>query len=92
MGAWEKFQLGWLNYEVAVAGRQSSHKLGPAGTNTRQAQALFVLLPDKQVTTNIGAPYAGSYYYYSGRATISTRAWRVRSPCRLGSTLGPGAL
>ena len=77
MGAWEKFQLGWLNYEVAVAGRQSSHKLGPAGTNTRQAQGLFVLLPDKQVTTNIGAPYAGSYYYYSGSGNnLDTRMAR----------------
>ena len=31
MGAWEKFQLGWLNYEVARAGQLSVHKLGPDG-------------------------------------------------------------
>ena len=31
MGAWEKFQLGWLNYEVAHAGQKSEHKLGPDG-------------------------------------------------------------
>ena len=49
MGVWEKFQLGWLNYEVAYAGQKSEHKLGPAETNTKQAQALFVVLPDKQV-------------------------------------------
>ncbi len=66
MGAWEKFQLGWLNYEVAVAGQKSEHKLGPMETNTKQAQGLFVILPKKPVTTNIGSPYAGSYYYYSG--------------------------
>jgi len=66
MGAWEKFQLGWLNYEVASAGRKSSHKLGPAETNTKQAQALFVLLPDKEVRTSIGAPASGSAYYFSG--------------------------
>jgi immune inhibitor A len=65
MGAWEKFQLGWLNYEVAVAGQKSSHKLGPAETSTKQAQGLFVLLPDKRVTTNIGPPNSGSFYYYS---------------------------
>jgi immune inhibitor A len=64
--AWEKFQLGWLNYEVARAGAKSEHKLGPAETNTKQAQGLFVLLPDKKVTSSIGAPYAGSYFYYSG--------------------------
>jgi immune inhibitor A len=67
LGAWEKFQLGWLNYEVAFAGEKSSHKLGPAETNTKQAQGLFVVLPQKEVTTNIGAPYAGEYFYYSGQ-------------------------
>jgi immune inhibitor A len=66
MGAWEKFQLGWLNYEVAFAGQTSAHKIGPAETNTKQAQGLFVVLPQKEVTTNIGSPYAGSYFYYSG--------------------------
>lgn len=66
MGAWEKFNLGWLNYEVASAGQTSAHKIGPAETNTKQAQGLFVLLPDKQVEQQIAAPYAGSYFYYSG--------------------------
>ncbi|MGE5377675.1 MAG: M6 family metalloprotease domain-containing protein [Bacteroidota bacterium] len=65
MGAWEKFQLGWLNYEVAQAGVKSVHKLGPMEFNTKQAQGLFVILPKKGVVSNIGAPYAGSYYYYS---------------------------
>jgi immune inhibitor A len=65
MGAWEKFQLGWLRYEVAYAGQKSEHKLGPMEYNTKQAQGLFVVLPKKGVVSNIGAPYAGSYYYYS---------------------------
>ncbi|HEY5434554.1 MAG TPA: immune inhibitor A domain-containing protein [Candidatus Limnocylindrales bacterium] len=66
MGAWEKFQLGWLNYDVAYAGTKSVHKLGPMEFNTKQAQGLFVILPKKSVTSNIGKPYAGSKYYYSG--------------------------
>jgi len=66
MGAWEKFQLGWLNYEVAVAGKTSAHKLGPMEFNTKQAQGLFVILPKKPVTTVIGTPYADSNFYYSG--------------------------
>jgi immune inhibitor A len=65
MGAWEKFQLGWLNYEVAYAGQKSEHKLGPMEFNTKQAQGVFVILPKKGVVSNIGAPYAGTYYYYS---------------------------
>ena len=66
MGAWEKFQLGWLNYEVASAGTKAEFRLGPMESNTKQAQGLFVVLPKKSVTTNIGAPYAGANYYYSG--------------------------
>jgi len=64
--AWEKFQLGWLNYEVAKSGAKSSIKLGPAETNTKQAQGLFVVLPDKEVTVQLASPYSGSYFYYSG--------------------------
>ena len=66
MGAWEKFQLGWLNYQVAGAGRTATFKLGPMEFNTKQAQGLFVVLPKKSVTTVIGTPYAGSKFYYSG--------------------------
>ncbi|HEY3310933.1 MAG TPA: immune inhibitor A domain-containing protein [Anaerolineales bacterium] len=66
MGAWEKYQLGWLKYEVARAGVKSVHKLGPMEYNTKQAQGLFVILPKKSVVTNVGLPYAGANYYYSG--------------------------
>ena len=66
LGVWEKFQLGWLNYEVAFAGAKSEHKLGPAEANTKQAQGLFVVLPDKEVVSDIAEPYSGSYFYYSG--------------------------
>ncbi len=66
MGAWEKFQLGWLNYQVAVAGKTGTFKLGPMEFNTKQAQGLFVILPKKPVTTVIGQPYEGSQFYYSG--------------------------
>jgi immune inhibitor A len=66
MGAWEKFQLGWLNYEVGFAGQKSSHKLGPATTNTKQAQALIVVLPDKEVSSVIGSPAVGTDFFYSG--------------------------
>ena len=65
MGAWEKYQLGWLNYQVAPVGKTTAFKLGPMETNTKQAQGLFVILPKKSVVSNIGAPFAGSYYYYS---------------------------
>ena len=66
LGAWEKFQLGWLNYTVATAGHWSEHALGPEEFNTTASQGLFVLLPDKNVTEYIAKPYAGTKFYYSG--------------------------
>ncbi|GIG28976.1 immune inhibitor A domain-containing protein [Cellulomonas marina] len=66
MGAWEKLQLGWLNYETVAPGAKASTKLGPATANTKQAQALIALLPDRQVTTTIGTPFEGSDFWYSG--------------------------
>jgi len=67
MGAWEKFQLGWLNYGVAFAGEKIQFKLGPSeATAKKDPQAVFVILPKKEVVTTIGDPYDGEYYYYSG--------------------------
>ena len=85
MGDWEKFQLGWLNYEVAFAGAKSEHKIGPAETNTKQAQGLFVVLPQKPVTEHIANPYAGSYFYFSGSAN------NLKNQMTKAFTLGAGA-
>ncbi|WP_076259562.1 immune inhibitor A domain-containing protein [Intrasporangium flavum] len=66
MSAYEKIFLGWSNYTVVPYGKKASIKLGPASANTKQAQQVVAMLPDKAVTTDIGAPYAGSYFYHSG--------------------------
>lgn len=62
LGAYEKLLLGWLNYEVAFAGRKSEHKLGPAGANTKQAQAVVVVLPPRARDVEIYEPLAGSSF------------------------------
>src|SRR6266508_1133931 len=66
MSAYEKILLGWSNYQLVGYGQTRSLKLGPAETNTKQAQQLVVLLPDKPVSFNLGTPYSGSYFYHSG--------------------------
>jgi immune inhibitor A len=69
MNAWDKFQLGWLNYDyVLPGGKTKSVKLGPAEANTKQAQAMIVVLPDREHQVDVGDPYAGSNFYYSGAA------------------------
>jgi immune inhibitor A len=67
-GAWDKLQLGWLNYEVADPSKNSSVKLGPAETNTRQAQAVVVPLPADKNVFYLYDPAVGSLAY-------GTRAW-----------------
>ena len=66
MSAYEKIFLGWSNYQVVNYGQSASVKLGPASANTKQAQQLVVLLPDKKVATPVGDPFAGAMQYYSG--------------------------
>ena len=66
MSAYEKIFLGWSNYEVVGYGEKASVKLGPATSNTKQAQHLVVLLPDKEVEFPVGDPYSGDFFYFSG--------------------------
>ncbi|MFJ1606535.1 immune inhibitor A domain-containing protein [Streptomyces sp. NPDC088253] len=66
MNAWDKLQLGWLNYDTAKAATKSKHKLGVAEYNTKNKQALVVSLPDKAVTTQIVTPAQGSTQWWSG--------------------------
>ena len=48
MGAWEKLQLGWLDYEEASYDESSMHTLGPAYHANKKTQALIVTLPDDE--------------------------------------------
>ncbi|MGQ4361226.1 immune inhibitor A domain-containing protein [Streptomyces sp. SAS_272] len=66
MNAWDKLQLGWLDYDVATAGKKSNHTLGVAEYNTKNPQALIVQLPDKTVTTEVVAPAQGKTQWWSG--------------------------
>ncbi|MFG3494403.1 immune inhibitor A domain-containing protein [Streptomyces sp. NPDC047928] len=65
MTAWDKLQLGWLNYEKAKAATASTHKLGVAAYNTKNPQALVVELPKKKVTTEVVKPAEGSKQWWS---------------------------
>ena len=54
MSAWDKLQLGWLDYQLVEPGDgKTKIKLGPSEAQSNAGkQAAVVLLPDKQVTTN----------------------------------------
>ena len=83
MGAWEKLQLGWLDYDVATAGQKSTHMLGPSYHATKKQQALVVNLP-KDAQGN-GRYYIAENRQYAGYdATLQTGpynfGWALSSP------------
>lgn len=70
MGAWEKLQLGWLDYQTVDFGEKSTVKLGPADLATKNSsQAVLVNLPDKTITTDYNTPHSGSTEWWSGSAS-----------------------
>ena len=71
--AWDKLQLGWLNYDLARYGKFSTHKLGPAETNTKKAQAIVMELPPDLNDLWILDPAAtryGSNAWWGGKANL----------------------
>ncbi len=67
LDAWSKLQLGWLDYEIVLAGQNRTVDLGPHEYNSKKAQGLAVVLPKKPVTTQYGAPAAGNGQWWSGK-------------------------
>ena len=53
-GAWDKLQLGWLDYETVLASQNRTLDLGPHEYNSAKAQAAVVVLPKKTVTRQRG--------------------------------------
>jgi immune inhibitor A len=74
LGAWNKLQLGWLDYVVVGHDQHKTIQLGPQEYNSNLPQAAIVVLPDKPVTTEVGAPFAGSGQWYSGHTDATTHA------------------
>jgi immune inhibitor A len=66
LGAWDKLQLGWLDYEIVPKGNTRTLDLGPHEYNSAKAQGVVVPLGKKAVTTEFGAPFAGAKQWWSG--------------------------
>jgi immune inhibitor A len=68
MGAWEKLVLGWEDPAVYDYTDSATVTLGPSIRQSKNGkQSLVVLLPDKEVTTDVGDPpdKGGSAFFYS---------------------------
>jgi immune inhibitor A len=64
--AWDKLQLGWLDYEIVKAGQNRTLDLGPHEYNSRKAQGVVVVLPKKTVVTPLVKPVEGTKDWWSG--------------------------
>ena len=69
LGAWDKLQLGWLDYEVVPAGTARTLDLGPHEYNSAKAQGVVVPLgKTRPVVTDYGKPTSGAKQWWSGQA------------------------
>ncbi|MFI6821453.1 immune inhibitor A domain-containing protein [Micromonospora sp. NPDC050187] len=66
LGAWNKLQLGWLDYEVVVAGQKRTMTLGPQEYNSDKPQAAVVVLPQREYSFDNGKPFEGTKQFFSG--------------------------
>ncbi|WP_425304690.1 immune inhibitor A domain-containing protein [Asanoa ishikariensis] len=66
LGAWNKLQLGWLDYVVTPAGVKDTWTLGPEEYNSKNPQALVVPLGLKDVSHDVGPAADGTYQWWSG--------------------------
>ena len=66
LGAWNKLQLGWLDAAVLQSNEKKTLELGPQEFNSKDPQAVVVVLPKKTVVTDLGAPASGASQFYSG--------------------------
>ena len=68
MGAWEKLQLGWLNYEAYAPRRRrpasSSARRRPTPSRPRPSSPSC---REKKYTVTIGTPRTGADFWYSGQ-------------------------
>ncbi|OLF07120.1 protease [Actinophytocola xinjiangensis] len=65
MDPWSKLQMGWLDYEIVVAGQNRTLELGPHEYNSAKPQGVVVVLPDKEVEFEYGSPAAGENQWWS---------------------------
>nr|BFE64521.1 immune inhibitor A [Dactylosporangium thailandense] len=70
LGAWDKLQLGWLDYTTVNAGKTKLVDLGPHEYNSKKPQAVVVNLPKKKVTTPLATPPEGTKSWWSGAGNM----------------------
>ncbi|GAA3297920.1 immune inhibitor A [Dactylosporangium vinaceum] len=70
LGAWDKLQLGWLDYATVNAGKTKVVDLGPHEYNSKKPQAVVVVLPKKPVTTPLPTPPEGTKSWWSGKGDL----------------------
>jgi len=66
LGAWDKLQLGWLDYETVLPSQKRTLELGPHEYNSENAQAAVVVLPKKEKTRTLVPPHSGTKSWWSG--------------------------
>jgi immune inhibitor A len=88
LSAWDKLQLGWLDYQIVSPGQNKTINLGPHEYHTDRPQAVVLLLPKKPVDTAAPTPPQGVKQWWSGRgenldASLTRRVTLPATPAAL---------
>jgi len=70
LGAWDKLQLGWLDFTTVKTGQTKLVDLRPHEYNSKKDQAVVVNLPKKKVVTELATPPEGTKSWYSGSGNL----------------------
>ena len=67
MGAWEKLQLGWLDYKTSRTARtRTSSWARPTCDSAKGRRPCVVTLPERTVVTDHNTPHSGAGEWWSG--------------------------
>ena len=66
LGAWDKLQLGWLDYEIVPAGQHARSTSARTSTTAPRRRASSSCCRRRRSTTEFGAPAAGEQQWWSG--------------------------
>ena len=86
-GAWDKLQLGWLDYEVVLAGDGGRSSSGRTSTTARRRRVSSSCSPKRRSTTELATPFEGQRRGGAAPATATTPTMSGDAVAGRGATL-----
>ncbi len=66
LSAWDRLQLGWIDFDVVYEQEQATHELGPLADAGGRSEAVVAILPERKRTHRLGVPPQGERAWWAG--------------------------